>query len=151
MRLVIRKPVYAICEQQRRRSACASAQSDQRLCCSLPRYYNTSSFYIQNFKPLSSFCGCAGRLVSYLVANPEDRFSHDEDVFANDLLFFLFAAQSDHELSGNEDPNILHAYIAYLPSRIAYREGQYICSPEWSWVIRQWRPEHSPCLHCLSS
>ncbi|XP_053377953.1 cilia- and flagella-associated protein 54-like isoform X4 [Mercenaria mercenaria] len=31
-------------------------------------------------------------------------------------------AQSDHELSGNEDPSILHAYIAYLPSRIAYRE-----------------------------
>ena len=26
---------YAICEQQRRRSACGSAQSDQRLCCSL--------------------------------------------------------------------------------------------------------------------
>ena len=33
---VMRQPVYAICEQQRRRSACASAQSDQRLC-SLPR------------------------------------------------------------------------------------------------------------------
>ena len=29
---VMRKPVDAICEQQRRRSACASAQSDQRLC-----------------------------------------------------------------------------------------------------------------------
>ena len=28
---------YAICEQQRRRSACASAQSDQHLCCSLLR------------------------------------------------------------------------------------------------------------------
>ena len=28
---------YFICEQQRRRSACASAQSDQRLCCSLLR------------------------------------------------------------------------------------------------------------------
>ena len=28
---VMRKPVYAVCEQQRRRSACASAQSDQRL------------------------------------------------------------------------------------------------------------------------
>ena len=27
----MRKPVYAICEQQRRRSACASAQSDQHL------------------------------------------------------------------------------------------------------------------------
>ena len=33
---VMRKPVNAICEQQTRRSACASAQSDQRLCCSLP-------------------------------------------------------------------------------------------------------------------
>ena len=32
---VTRKPVYALCEQQRRRSACASAQSDQRLCCSI--------------------------------------------------------------------------------------------------------------------
>ena len=30
---VMRKPVYAICKQQRRRSACASAQSDQRICC----------------------------------------------------------------------------------------------------------------------
>ena len=33
-----RKPVYAICEQQRRRSACASAQFDQRLWFSLPLY-----------------------------------------------------------------------------------------------------------------
>ena len=30
-----------------------------------------SSFYIRNFKTLASFCGCAGRFVSYLVANPE--------------------------------------------------------------------------------
>ena len=74
---VMRKPVYAICEQQRRRSACASAQSDQRLCYSLPRWYNTFSFYIQNFKPLASLCSWAGRFESYLVANPEDRFSHD--------------------------------------------------------------------------
>ena len=29
---VIRNPVYVIYEQQRRRSACAFAQSDQRLC-----------------------------------------------------------------------------------------------------------------------
>ena len=28
---------YVICEQQRRRSACASTQSDQHLCCSLSR------------------------------------------------------------------------------------------------------------------
>ena len=30
------KTCFAICEQQMRRSACASAQSDRRLCCSLP-------------------------------------------------------------------------------------------------------------------
>ena len=29
---ITRKPVYAICKQQRRRSACASVQSDQHLC-----------------------------------------------------------------------------------------------------------------------
>ena len=33
---VMRKPVYAICKQQRHRSACTFPQSDQRLCCSLP-------------------------------------------------------------------------------------------------------------------
>ena len=30
------KTCFAICEQQRRRSACACAQSDQHLCFSLP-------------------------------------------------------------------------------------------------------------------
>ena len=78
MSRAMRKPFFAICEQQRRRSACASAQSDQRLCYSLSGYYNSSSFYIQNFKCLPSVCGCAGRFESTLVANPEDRFSRDE-------------------------------------------------------------------------
>ena len=35
----MRKSVYVICEQQGRRSAYASMQSDQRLCCSLPGLY----------------------------------------------------------------------------------------------------------------
>ena len=74
---VMRKPIYATCEQQSCWSACASAQSDQHLLCSLPRLYNISSFYIWNFKPLASFCGCAGWFESYLVENPEDRFSRD--------------------------------------------------------------------------
>ena len=34
---IMRKPVYATCEQQRCRSACASVQSDQHLCYSLLR------------------------------------------------------------------------------------------------------------------
>ena len=33
---MMRQPVFVICEQQRLRSACASTQSVQRLCCSLP-------------------------------------------------------------------------------------------------------------------
>ena len=67
---VMSNPVYAISEQY--------AQSDQRLCCSLPRYYDAPSFYIRNCKPLPNFCCCAGRFVSYLVANSEDTFSRDE-------------------------------------------------------------------------
>ena len=74
----MRKPVYAICEQQRRRLACASVQSDQRLCCSLPGKYNPSTCYSRNFKNLASLCSCAGRFESYLVANPKDWFSRDE-------------------------------------------------------------------------
>ena len=44
------------------------------------RQYNISSFYIRNFKPLTSFRGCAVWFVSYLVENPnaEDRFSCGE-------------------------------------------------------------------------
>ena len=68
--LVMRKPVYAICEKQRRRSASASAQSDQRLCCSLPGQYNTSTCCIKNFKALASFCSWADRFEPYLVENP---------------------------------------------------------------------------------
>ena len=88
----MRKPVYAICEQQRRRSGCcASAQTDQRLCCSLPRQCNTSSFYIRNFKPLASFCGCAGRFESTLVGNPEDRFTRDRAHLMPFLVFVFLS------------------------------------------------------------
>ena len=78
LRHVMRKPVLWLCDQQRCRSACASAQSDQHLCCSLLGQYNISRFYNRNFKPLLSFCVGAGRFVSTLVGNPEDRFSRDE-------------------------------------------------------------------------
>ena len=73
-----KKTCFALCEQQRRRSACASTQSDQHLCCSLCRWYNTCSCYVLNFNTLANFCSCAGRFESYMVTNPEDRFSGDE-------------------------------------------------------------------------
>ena len=70
----MRKPVYAICKQQRRRSACASTQSDQHLCCSLPRQYNISSFFIRNFKPLV----LASVAVQAGLSLTEDRFSNEK-------------------------------------------------------------------------
>ena len=103
---IMRKPVYATCLQQRCISACAFAHSDQRLCYLLPRYYNTSCFYIRNCKHLASLCSRAGQFGSYLVAiprpppptpntglpvwvlpgrkpapPPEDRFAHGEAHF----------------------------------------------------------------------
>ena len=32
----------------------------------------------RRFKTLANFCGCAGRFESYLVKNPEDKFSRDK-------------------------------------------------------------------------
>ena len=76
-----------------------------------------SSFYIQNFKPPASFCGCAGLFESYLVENPEDRFSRDKaqikielkiktsSTLTNKLLWFLW---SDKTFSA---PNILDLFI----------------------------------------
>ena len=56
----MRKHAYAKCKQQRRRSAWASTQSDQRLCCSLP---NTFNCYICNFKTLASLQVTLGKPV----------------------------------------------------------------------------------------
>ena len=47
---------YTICKQQRCRSACAFAQSDQHLCCLLLRKYDMYTCSIQSFKVLASFC-----------------------------------------------------------------------------------------------
>ena len=61
---------YTICEQQRRRSACASAQFDQHLCCSLLRQYDMYTCYIQSLKILASFCSWADWFEPNLVESP---------------------------------------------------------------------------------
>ncbi|GFO44544.1 hypothetical protein PoB_007104900 [Plakobranchus ocellatus] len=38
------------------------------------------------------------------------------------MLSVTKAATAEHELSGSEDPSILHSYISYLPSFIAFKE-----------------------------
>ena len=50
---VMRKPVYALCEQQRRKSVCASAQTYQHLCFLLPGWFITSSCYNRYSRKLS--------------------------------------------------------------------------------------------------
>ena len=63
---VVRKPAYTYANNKD-----ASAQSDQRLCCSLSRFYS------QIFKPLASLYSRADRFEPNLVGNSEDRLSHD--------------------------------------------------------------------------
>ena len=71
----MRKPVYAICEKQRRRSACASAVWSAPLLVTAWIVYSTSTCYSRNFNPVASLSCWPGWFESYLVANPEDRFS----------------------------------------------------------------------------
>ena len=61
---VMRKYVFVIWEQWRRKSACASAQSDQHLYCSLSGKCNYITCFIENFKTLVSLCSWAGRFES---------------------------------------------------------------------------------------
>ena len=67
---------YVICEQQRRRSACASAQSDQRLCfhcldsiMSLDSIAEISRTYLASVAAQASLCLARSE-------TPEDTFCH---------------------------------------------------------------------------
>ena len=99
---------YVICEQQRRRSACASVQSNQRLCFSLLRYYSISRFYSRNFKTLASFCGCAGRFVSGLVGNSRRHVfswpgSNVYHLFAIFTLYFKYFSINNIQFINNQN------------------------------------------------
>ena len=76
MGLVERKPDFGGCEQQKRKPACASAQSDQRLCYSLIIKYHIKACYEQNFKFLASYCTWEDWFETRFVGNPKDRFCH---------------------------------------------------------------------------
>ena len=103
---------YVIREQQRRRSACASAQSDQRLCCSLLREYNISRFYSRIFKTLASFCDravgeCSRKGRRLVHENVRCQLGESEsvvvcmgkcftDVIPRDVLYFLLYGYPNH-------------------------------------------------------
>ena len=84
---VMRKPVYAIFQQQRRRSACASAQSARSLIstfvvgCLETIIPETFTCYIHNFRTLASLWSGVGLFESYVIENTKDRFSRDEAQF----------------------------------------------------------------------
>ena len=68
--LVASKADFVACEQPMRRSACASAQSDQSLCYSLPGKKNSYPYYMRNLNFLASLCSLGGWFESFKVANP---------------------------------------------------------------------------------
>ena len=70
-----------VCEQQRRRPACISAQTDQSLCYSLFGKYHIYPCYRRNFNFLASLCSWYDWFESRFVGNPEDRFCHVEAHF----------------------------------------------------------------------
>ena len=73
---VMKNLFYVICEQQRRRSACTSVQSDQHLNRSLSGLCNTL-LYPEFQDSRDSLCRWAGRFETNLIANHGDRFSRD--------------------------------------------------------------------------
>ena len=110
---------YVICEQQRRRSACASAQSDKRLCCLLLRWYNISRFCSRNFKTLASFCGCAGRFVSGLVGNSRRH---------------VLSFRSPYEWGGFLDSRPLHSEIVIIDIHYGMRINSS-CIRNYIWKL----------------
>ena len=102
---------YAICEQQRCRSACASALSDQCLCCSLPRQNDTSSLYIRNFKILAGLCSWAGQFVSCLVGDSR------RHIFSSCGSFLLF---SHHMIMESLSKFLLPNFSSYFSSDLAF-------------------------------
>ena len=76
-----------------------------------------SWFYSRNSKPLASFCGYAGRLVSELVGNLECRFSRDaaqiwsvdDDEKTTDTVLLYFKLAS--EAFGSFEPKCLFQIV----------------------------------------
>ena len=64
-----------VCEQHRRRPACTSAQSDQRLCFST---ISLEACHKRTFNYLASLCSRGDWFESRFFRNSEDRFCHGE-------------------------------------------------------------------------
>ena len=72
---------YVICEQQRRRSVCASAQFDQRLCFRCEDGIISLDFIAEISNLYLAFVTAQTSLSLPWSHTPEDTFSHDEAHF----------------------------------------------------------------------
>ena len=73
----MRKPVYAICEPQRRRSACTSAQSDLHLCFRCLDNMITKVAVCMKARLMSASVAEQTSLSLTWSEIPKNRFSHD--------------------------------------------------------------------------
>ena len=91
-----------VCKQHRRRPACASAQSDQRLCYSLFGKYHILPCFKQNFTILASLYSWRDWFKSRFFWNPKDRVSCVEAhiIIAN---IFMSLMRSCFHIPGFED------------------------------------------------
>ena len=78
MGLDVRIPVFRVCEQHRRRPACATAQSDQCPCYSRFGKHHIKTCYQQNFNFPASLSSWGAWSESRFVGNPKDRFCRNE-------------------------------------------------------------------------
>ena len=92
-------------------------------------WYNTSSFDIQNFKPLASLCSLAGRFESYRLKNPEDRFSRNDAKLSFSLFDFYFYCYSIHfRIFRARSVNLATLFLS-KPPRQFYQYLVHILSP----------------------
>ena len=117
------KPVFRVFEQQRRRPACASAQSDQCLCCSLIGKYHILTCYKRNFNSPASLCSCAGWFAYDLVRNPADRVSVTRPIYYM-LPYIRFI---NCKLVGASNGQGLLSRICHVLFSHRCHKGRFIC------------------------
>ena len=143
MNLVVRKPVFAYANNKD-----ADQPAHQRRLISVFVIHCLDSIIslvsipkISNLWP--SLCGCPGWLVSYMVANPKDRFPHDEaDHTGNLLLLSWKPKRIGHSKNCCYYPKnwTLRFYRGVMPSKDADRmansvdpDKTVLLGPVWSW------------------
>ena len=108
---------------------------------------STSHFYICNFMTLACFCSWAARFESYLVANPEDRFSRDSGSYPFQR-YFSHIRTTERWLWRALCDWVVFRYEEYLIRIWRSEVGTTNCLPTWLLCNknRQSRTDHLKAL-----